>query len=76
MLMLNCLNSVTSLTMSSMETVRPFSGLHSWRLTPLNLIGFPLKSTVLPSIFTSLKPTRHARMSLPPFASRRVITSV
>ena len=55
--------------LSSIETLRPFSGLHSWRSTPSNLIFLPLKSTVLPEIFTSLKPTLHARMSSPAFPS-------
>ena len=68
--MLNCLKSVMSLSISSMETVRPFSGLHSWRFTPLNLIFLPLKTIALPTIFTSLKPTRHARTSSPAFITR------
>ena len=65
--MLKRLKSVMSLSMSSIVTVRPLSGLHSWRLTPLNLIALPLKRTSFFTISTCLKPTRQARTSSPAF---------
>ena len=39
--MLFCFMSVTSRSISSRETERPFSGEASWRFTPLNFTCFP-----------------------------------
>ncbi len=47
----------------SHDSVRPVSGCHSWRFTPLNMTGTPLSRICDPTIPTVRNPIRSATVS-------------
>ena len=63
-----CFIRITSRSISSRVTERPFSGEASWRFTPLNFTGLPF-TWIAPFGMTSvfMNPTLHARTSSPAF---------